>query len=41
MCRWAGYIGAPINFSDILSAPEHSFVEQNRAADEGKIALKR
>ena len=39
MCRWAGYIGAPIYLSDILSAPEHSLIEQSRAADEGKASL--
>ena len=39
MCRWAGYIGAPIYLSDILSAPEHSLIEQSRAADEGKARL--
>ena len=39
MCRWAGYIGAPIYLSDFLSAPEHSLVEQSRAADDGEASL--
>ena len=39
MCRWAGYIGSPIHLSDILSAPEHSLIEQSRAPDEGKARL--
>ena len=39
MCPWAGYIGAPIYLFDIISAPEHSLVEQSKAADEGKARL--
>lgn len=39
MCRWAAYIGSPIYLSDILSAPEHSLIDQSRAADEGKVRL--
>ena len=35
----AGYIGSPIHLSDILSAPEHSLIEQSRAPDEGKARL--
>jgi glutamine amidotransferase len=36
MCRWAAYLGEPIFISDVLSAPQHSLIDQSRAASECK-----
>ena len=39
MCRWAAWSGAPIFLSEILSAPEHSLIQQSREASKCKTAI--
>jgi glutamine amidotransferase len=36
VCRWLGYAGAPIRLEDLLFLPEHSLIEQSRAARESE-----
>lgn len=38
MCRWAGYIGAPIFLEEIVSRPGHSLIRQSHCATECKTA---
>ncbi|MGJ8596939.1 class II glutamine amidotransferase [Sulfitobacter sp.] len=39
MCRWAAWIGAPLFLSEILSAPEHSLIQQSREASKCSTAI--
>jgi predicted glutamine amidotransferase len=32
MCRWLGYFGSPIRIDELVLNPEHSLIEQSRAA---------
>lgn len=39
MCRWAAWHGAPLFLSQMLTAPEHSLIDQSRAASKCKTAI--
>lgn len=39
MCRWAAWQGAPIFLSEIITAPQHSLIDQARDASECKTAI--
>lgn len=39
MCRWAAWHGAPLFLSQMLSAPDHSLIDQSRAALKCKTAI--
>lgn len=39
MCRWAAWHGAPLLLSEMLSAPEHSLIDQSREASKCKTAI--
>ena len=39
MCRWAAYAGAPLFMADLIAHPEHSLVDQSRAAEECKTTI--
>lgn len=38
MCRWAAYRGMPIPLERIISAPDHSLIEQSHCASKAKTA---
>ncbi len=38
MCRWVAYRGAPRFLEDLISAPDHSLIEQSQSACEAKTA---
>jgi predicted glutamine amidotransferase len=35
MCRWIGYIGAPVLMEELILKPEHSLIDQSLASKEG------
>ncbi|MBD3663293.1 class II glutamine amidotransferase [Sulfitobacter aestuariivivens] len=39
MCRWAAWQGAPLFLSQMISAPEHSLIQQSREANKCKTAI--
>ena len=38
MCRWVAYRGVPRFLEDLISAPDHSLIEQSYCASEAKTA---
>ncbi|MBM1556542.1 class II glutamine amidotransferase [Sulfitobacter mediterraneus] len=39
MCRWAAWQGKPLFLSEILTAPDHSLIQQSREASKCKTAI--
>lgn len=39
MCRWAAWQGKPLFLSEVLTAPDHSLIDQSRAASKCKTAI--
>jgi len=39
MCRWIAYAGPPVYLASLVFEPEHSLINQSRAARQGKTAI--